>query len=301
LSKPGTSESTAVAGQTRWFTEEVHPHDASLKAYLRGSFPSVRDVDDVVQESYLRIWKARAIHPISSARAFLFRIARHLALDTLRHENNHARIEQYEMAFRMQTSVPELGDLSDKPPSTWELYGDGAREAGSFAYNCLIARRLAERGVRFTQVYQRGWDVHADVVGMLPELCAETDRGCFALITDLERRGLLDDTLVVWGGEFGRTVYRQGGLSRKNYGRDHHPRCFTTWMAGGGVKAGVAYGRTDDFSYNVVHDPVHVRDFNATVLHLLGIDHERLAFRHQGLDQKLTGVVPARVVNELIA
>jgi hypothetical protein len=213
----------------------------------------------------------------------------------------HARIHQYEMAFRMQASLPELTDLSDEPASTWALYGEEAKQVGSFAYNCLLARRMAERGVRFTQVYQRGWDVHSNVVGNLPKLCAATDRGSYAMVTDLKRRGLLDDTLVIWGGEFGRTVYSQGGLSKDNYGRDHHPRCFTTWMAGGGTKKGYVHGQTDDFSYNVVKDPVHVRDFNATVLRLLGINHERLTFKFQGLAQKLTGVVPAKIVPDLIA
>jgi arylsulfatase A-like enzyme len=160
---------------------------------------------------------------------------------------------------------------------------------------------MAERGVRFTQIYQRGWDVHGDVVGMLPKLCAATDRGSYALVTDLKRRGMLDDTLVIWGGEFGRTVYSQGGLSKTNYGRDHHPRCFTMWLAGGSVKTGIAYGETDDFCYNIVRDPVHVRDFNATLLHLLGIDHEKLTFKFQGLDQKFTGVIPAKVVTGLLS
>ena len=213
----------------------------------------------------------------------------------------HARIHQYEMAFRMQTSLPEVTDMSDEPASTWTLYGEEAKQPGTFAYNCLLARRMAERGVRFTQVYQRGWDVHSNVVGNLPKLCMATDRGSYALVTDLQRRGLLDDTLVIWGGEFGRTVYSQGGLSKDNYGRDHHPRCFTTWMAGGGTKAGYVNGQTDDFCYNVVKDPVHVRDFNATVLRLLGMNHERFTFKFQGLEQKLTGVVPAKVVPDLIA
>jgi arylsulfatase A-like enzyme len=164
-----------------------------------------------------------------------------------------------------------------------------------------MARRMAERGVRFVQIFQRGWDVHFNVVPDLPVLCAATDRGCYALITDLKRRGLLDDTLVTWGGEFGRTVYSQGGLTKDNYGRDHHPRCFTAWMAGGGVEPGVAYGETDEFSYNIVSDPVHLRDYNATILHLLGFDHQKLTFPFQGLDQKLTGVEPARIVSALLA
>jgi hypothetical protein len=213
----------------------------------------------------------------------------------------NSRIAQYEMAFRMQSSVPELTDLSKEPQSTWDLYGPDAKEPGTFAYNCLLARRMAERGVRFTQIYKRGWDVHDNVVGMLPELCQETDRGCYALVTDLKRRGLLDDTLVIWAGEFGRTVYSQGGLTQENYGRDHHPRCFTTWMAGAGVRPGITFGETDEYSYNVVKDPVHVRDFNATILHCLGIVHTKFTYRFQGLDQKLTSPVPAFVVQGLLA
>jgi hypothetical protein len=213
----------------------------------------------------------------------------------------NARIAQYEMAYRMQTSVPELADLSKEPQSTWDLYGPDAKEPGTFAYNCLMARRMAERGVRFTQVYKRGWDVHGNVTGTLPILCQETDRACYALVTDLKQRGLLDDTLVIWGGEFGRTVYSQGGLTPENYGRDHHPRCFTTWIAGGGVRPGITYGETDEFSYNVAKDPVHVRNYNATLLHCLGIDHNKLSYKFQGLDQKLTGPVPANVVQGLLA
>lgn len=212
-----------------------------------------------------------------------------------------SRISQYEMAFRMQTSVPELTDMRDEPAGTWDLYGPLAREPGTFAYNCLLARRMAERGVRFTQIYQRGWDLHVNAVGGTPAMAAAVDRGCYALITDLKQRGLLDDTLVVWGGEFGRTVYSQGGLTRENFGRDHHVRCFTSWMAGGGVKPGISYGETDDFSYNVVRDSVPVRDFNATILHLFGIDHNRLTFKFQGLEQKLTGTTPAKVVEGLLA
>jgi hypothetical protein len=213
----------------------------------------------------------------------------------------NSRIAQYEMAYRMQSSVPELADLSKEPQSTWDLYGPDAKEPGTFAYNCLMARRLAERGVRFTQVYKRGWDMHGDVPKLMPMTCQETDRGCYALVTDLKQRGMLDDTLVIWAGEFGRTVYSQGGLTPDNYGRDHHPRCYTTWMAGGGVRAGTTYGETDDYSYNVVKDPVTVRDFNATILHCLGIDHNKLTYKFQGLDQKLTGPVPASVVSGLLA
>ena len=211
------------------------------------------------------------------------------------------RISQYEMAFRMQTSVPELLDFSDEPQSTWDLYGPEAKEPGTFTYNCLLARRMAERGVRFSQIYHRGWDVHGDVGGLLPKLCHDVDRACFALITDLKARGMLNDTLVMWGGEFGRTIYSQGGLTKDNYGRDHHPKCFTTWLAGGGVKPGISYGETDDFSYNVATNGVPVRDYNATILHCLGIDHEKLTFKFQGLEQKLTGVIPAKVVKEILA
>ncbi len=213
----------------------------------------------------------------------------------------NARIAQYEMAYRMQTSVPDLVDMSKEPQSTWDLFGPDAKVPGTFAYNCLLARRLAERGVRFTQIYKRGWDTHGNVAGLLPMLAGETDRACYALVTDLKRRGLLDDTLIIWAGEFGRTVYSQGGLSAENYGRDHHPRCYTTWMAGGGVQPGITYGETDDYSYNVAKDPVHVRVFNATILHCLGIDHNKLSYKFQGLDQKLTGPVPASVVQGLLA
>lgn len=213
----------------------------------------------------------------------------------------NSRIAQYEMAYRMQVSVPELTDMSDEPKSTWDLYGPDAKEPGTFAYNCLMARRMAERDVRFVQVYKRGWDVHTNVTGTLPVLCQETDRASYALIADLKQRGLLDDTLVVWAGEFGRTVYSQGGLTKDNYGRDHHPRCFTTWMAGGGIRRGIVFGETDDYSYNIVKDPVPVRDFNATILHCLGIDHNKLTYEYQGLDQKLTGTTPAEVVTGLLA
>ncbi|WP_367873932.1 DUF1501 domain-containing protein [Luteolibacter sp. Populi] len=213
----------------------------------------------------------------------------------------NVRIAQYEMAFRMQVSVPELTDLSDEPESIWEMYGPKAKEPGTYAYNCLMARRMAERGVRFTQIFHRGWDTHGDLPNRMKILCEDVDRPTAALIADLKQRGLLEDTLVVWGGEFGRTVYSQGGLSKENYGRDHHPRCFSMWMAGGGVKPGTVYGETDEFSYNIVKDPIHIRDLNATILHLLGIDHEKLTFKFQGLEQKLTGVEPARVVKEILS
>jgi len=213
----------------------------------------------------------------------------------------NARISQYEMAFRMQASVPDLTDLSKEPKSTWDLYGEKAKEPGTYAYNCLMARRMAERGVRFTQVFHRSWDHHTNLPEDVKILAEDSDRGTYALVTDLKRRGLLDDTLVIWGGEFGRTVYSQGTLTKDDYGRDHHPRCFTMWMAGGGTKAGITYGETDDFSYNIVKDPVHVRDLHATILRQFGIDHQKLTFKFQGLDQKLTGVIPAKVVSELLA
>ena len=213
----------------------------------------------------------------------------------------HTRIEQYELAFRMQSSVPDLTNIADEPESTMELYGQEAKKPGTFANSVLLARRMVERDVRFVQIYLNNWDHHGNVAKRLPSQCKDIDQATYGLITDLKNRGLLDSTLVIWGGEFGRTIYSQGGLSKDNYGRDHHPRCFTMWMAGGGIKGGTIYGETDDFSYNIVKDPVHIRDFHATVLHLLGIDHERFTFKNQGLDLKLTGVEPARVVKELLA
>jgi uncharacterized protein (DUF1501 family) len=211
------------------------------------------------------------------------------------------RIEQYELAYRMQASVPELTDLTKEPEATYKLYGEAAKKPGTFANTALLARRMVERGVRFVQIYHNNWDTHSNVAGRLPMQCKDVDQPCHALIEDLKQRGMLDETLVIWGGEFGRTIYSQGGLSAQNYGRDHHPRCFTMWMAGGGFKGGTVLGETDDFSYNITKDPVHVRDFHATVLRQLGFDHERFTFKHQGLDQKLTGVLPARVVNEILA
>ena len=212
-----------------------------------------------------------------------------------------ARVAQFEMAFRMQSSVPELTDLSKEPASTYKLYGDDARNGGTFANTCVMARRLIERGVRFVQVYHRGWDQHALLPETLAAQCKDVDQGCFGLVQDLKSRGLLDETLVIWGGEFGRTVYSQGKLTDTNYGRDHHPRCFTMWLAGGGIKGGVVHGETDEFSYNIVRDPVHVRDLQATILHQFGIDHERFTYRYQGLDQKLTGVEKASVVKNLLS
>ena len=200
-----------------------------------------------------------------------------------------ARIANYEMAFRMQSSIPEVTDLASETDSTFELYGPEAKIPGTFAANCLQARRLAEKGVRFIQLYHQDWDHHGGVPGAIPKLCRETDRGCAALIQDLKQRGMLEDTLVVWGGEFGRTNYCQGKLST-NFGRDHHPRCFTMWMAGGGVKNGVVYGETDDLGYNIVADGVHVHDLQATILNQLGIDHEALTYKFQGRRYRLTDV-----------
>ena len=210
------------------------------------------------------------------------------------------RISQYEMAFRMQFSVPELTDLSQEPEETFELYGEDARKPGTFAANCLLARRLVERDVRFVQIFHRGWDHHYDLPRDLPLQCRDIDQACRALIIDLKRRGLLKDTLLVWGGEFGRTVYCQGTLTKTNYGRDHHPRCFTMWLAGGGVKPGIVYGETDDFSYNIIKDPVHIHDLNATILYLLGIDHTKLTYRFQGREFRLTDVA-GNVVQGILA
>jgi uncharacterized protein (DUF1501 family) len=211
------------------------------------------------------------------------------------------RMAQYEMAYRMQTSVPEMMDLSDEPESTYKLYGEDARKPGTFARNVVLARRMAERGVPFIQLFHRAWDQHGNLPRDIRNQCRDIDRASAGLVADLKQRGMLDDTLVIWGGEFGRTIYSQGKLSDKNHGRDHHGRCFTTWLAGGGVKAGFEYGKTDDHSYNILENPVHIRDLNATVLHLLGIDHERFSFRYQGLDQRLTGVEGAKVVHDIIA
>jgi len=216
-------------------------------------------------------------------------------LNQMRAEEFHdpeinTRISQYEMAFQMQTSVPELTDLSKEPARTFELYGEDARRRGTFASNCLMARRLAERGVRFIQLYHRGWDHHSLLAPGITEQCQGTDQASAGLVQDLKERGLLEDTLVVWAGEFGRTVYCQGKMTHEQYGRDHHPRCFTTWMAGGGIKPGVTIGETDDYSYNVTKDPVHVHDLNATILNCLGVDHTRLTYKYQGRHFRLTDV-----------
>jgi hypothetical protein len=211
-----------------------------------------------------------------------------------------ARIAQYEMAFRMQTSVPEAVDTSKEPDHIFDLYGPDARKPGTFASNCLLARRLAERGVKFIQLYHQGWDQHGNLPHGITVQCRETDQASAALVQDLKQRGMLDDTLVVWGGEFGRTNYSQGKLMANDYGRDHHPRCFTVWMAGGGVKRGLVFGETCEFGYNIVNDPVHVHDFHATLLRLLGIDHERLTYFYQGRRFRLTDV-SGQVVNTIIA
>lgn len=227
------------------------------------------------------------------------------ALNRLRLEETgdaeiETRIAQYEMAYRMQTSVPELTEVNDEPEKTFELYGEAAKKPGTYAYNALLARRMAERGVRFVQLFHRGWDTHGNLPGSLRKRCADTDQATAGLITDLKERGLLEDTLVIWGGEFGRTVYCQGDLGPNQYGRDHHPRCFTVWMAGGGVKPGMTYGATDDYGYNVAENPVSVHDFHATILHLLGIDHERLTFKFQGRNYRLTDV-HGHIVKDILA
>jgi hypothetical protein len=211
-----------------------------------------------------------------------------------------ARIDQYEMAFRMQASVPELSDLSAEPDHVFDMYGPDARKPGTYASNCLLARRLVERGVRSVQLFHRGWDHHNGLPKRLAEKCKQTDQASAALVKDLKQRGMLDDTLVIWGGEFGRTVYCQGELTKEVYGRDHHPRCFSLWMAGGGIKGGVSYGSTDDFSYNISENPVSVHDLHATLMHLLGVDHKKLTFKYQGRHFRLTDV-HGTVVNELLA
>ena len=236
---------------------------------------------------------------------------RRTMLDTLQKANKRlhekynnpetdARISQYEMAFRMQASVPDLVDISKEPESVKKMYGPDVEKPGTFAYNCLLARRMAEKDVRFTQIFHRGWDHHTGLPKNIRRQTKEVDQPAWALIQDLKQRGLLEDTLVVWGGEFGRTIYSQGTLTKDNYGRDHHPRCFTIWMAGGGIKGGQSHGVTDEFGYNVVQDPVHIRDLNATIMHNMGIDHERFSVKYLGLDQRLTGVEPARIIKNLL-
>jgi hypothetical protein len=232
-------------------------------------------------------------------------------LDTLADLNEHrfqqvgdpeirSRIAQYEMAFRMQASVPELVDIGSETQPTLEMYGPDVENSGSFASSCLLARRLVERGVRVVQILHRGWDQHNNLPGDIRLQCEDTDQPIGALLADLKQRGLLEETLVVWGGEFGRTVYSQGSLTATNYGRDHHPRNFAMWLAGGGIRGGLSIGETDDFSYNVVERPAHINDLNATILHCLGIDHQRLTYKFQGLDARLTGVEEAQVIQEAL-
>ncbi|MER2490722.1 DUF1501 domain-containing protein [Catenovulum sediminis] len=215
-------------------------------------------------------------------------------------EEIKSRIAQYEMAERMQSSVPDVTDFSDEPDWVFDLYGPDSRNPGTYAANCLLARRLAERNVKFIQLYHQGWDQHDNLPGGIKNQCEKTDQASAALVTDLKQRGLLDDTLVVWGGEFGRTNYSQGKLTESNYGRDHHPGCFTMWMAGGGVKPGMSYGESDDFGYNVTKDPVHVHDFQATLLHLMGVEHEKLTFKYQGRRFRLTDV-HGKIIKDILA
>jgi hypothetical protein len=212
----------------------------------------------------------------------------------------NARIAQYEMAFRMQASVPEVMDISQEPEETFKLYGPDSKDPGTYAANCILARKLLEKDVKFVQLYHQGWDHHGGLPAGIKKQCKDIDQPTAAFITDLKRRGLLEDTLVIWGGEFGRTVYSQGKLFPDDYGRDHHPKCFTMWMAGAGVKAGFTFGETDDFSYNIVKDPVHVHDFHATIMHLMGIDHERLTYKFQGRRFRLTDV-SGNVVKSLLS
>ncbi|MCH8215973.1 MAG: DUF1501 domain-containing protein [Planctomycetes bacterium] len=250
--------------------------------------------------------------PFLSNPAGVNRKARHQMLDFVAKVNQEQQvltgdpeiqtsIAQQEMAFRMQMSVPELTDLSTEPQAIMDMYGPEVHKTGSFARNCLLARRMAERDVRFIQLFHRGWDHHTALPKHLRGQARDVDQPIAALLKDLKQRGLLNETLVVFAGEFGRTTYAQGSRDRENYGRDHHPRCFTTWMAGGGIKGGISYGETDDFCYNIAKDPVHIRDFHATMLHQLGIDHNRLAFPYQGLDQRLTGVEESRVIKEILS
>lgn len=212
----------------------------------------------------------------------------------------HAKIKQYEMAYRMQTAVPEITDLSKEPDHIIKMYGPDCLVPGTYAANCLLARKLSESGVRFVQLYHQGWDQHGNLVGEMPMQAQDVDRASAALVTDLKQRGLLDETLVIWGGEFGRTNYCQGKLTKENYGRDHHPRCYSLWMAGGGIKAGITYGKTDEFGYNIVEDPVHVHDLHATILHLIGLNHEKLTFKHLGRRFRLTDV-HGKLVKGIIA
>lgn len=221
--------------------------------------------------------------------------------DRFNDPETQTRISQYELAFRMQAAVPDIMDISNEPKHVKELYGPDVEKPGSFARNVLLARRMAERGVRFIQLFHRGWDQHGSLPTKLAQQCEDTDQACAALIKDLKQRGMFDDTLIVCGGEFGRTIYSQGTLTKTNHGRDHHGRAFTTWLAGAGIKRGFEYGKTDDYSYNILENPVHIRDLNATILHQLGIDHNRLTFRYQGLDQRLTGVEDPKIVRDILS
>ncbi len=222
------------------------------------------------------------------------------AYELVGNAETQTRIQQYEMSFRMQASVPELTDMKTESDKTYEMYGPQSKTPGSFASSCMLARRMMERGVQFVQIFHRGWDQHGNLPRDIKPQCKDIDQPAWALIQDLKQRGMLDDTLVVWGGEFGRTVYSQGALTRSKYGRDHHPRAFSMWMAGGGIKGGQVYGETDDFGFNITKDPVHISDLHATILHQLGIDQHKLTFKYQGLDQKLTGVEPRKVIKGLI-
>ena len=225
----------------------------------------------------------------------------HLGFQKFGDPDIQTRISQYEMAYRLQSSVPELTDLSKESQAVLDMYGPDVKKPGSYASSALLARRLVERGVRFVQIMHRGWDSHSDLPAQLGGQCKDTDQPVAALIMDLKQRGMLNDVLVIWGGEFGRTVYSQGTLTKENYGRDHHPRNFCMWLAGGGIKGGVTLGETDEYSYNPVADPVHINEINATILHCLGIEHERFTFKFQGLDQKLTGVEPMKVIKPILA
>jgi len=296
-----------------WFSYGLGSENEDLPAFV---VMLSKNTNPIAQPIYDRLWGAGFLpsnhqgvklrsqgdpvlfldDPAGSSRADERRMLDRLAeLNELRAEEVGdpevtSRIAQYEMAHRMQMSVPELTDISDEPESTFELYGDDARVPGTHAANCLLARRLAERGVRFIQLFHRGWDHHFDVPKNMPIQCGETDQGSAALVTDLAQRGLLEDTIVIWGGEFGRTVYAQGSSTFEKYGRDHHPRCFTVWMAGGGFRPGTTYGETDDFSYNIARDPVSVHDLHATILHCMGVDHLKLTHLHAGRDFRLTDV-----------
>lgn len=267
--------------------------------FLPGKFGGValRSVGDPV----LYVQNPPGVSP-ASRRAMLDTLGElnHRTFDQYADPDTLTRISQYEMAFRMQTSVPDLTDLSKETKETLDLYGPEVTKPGSFAASALLARRLVERGVRAVQILHRGWDQHGNLPNEIRSQCRDTDQPTAALLTDLKRRGLLNSTLVVWGGEFGRTVYSQGGLSKTNYGRDHHPRNFCMWLAGGGIKGGTLYGETDDFSYNVATNPAHVNDLNATILHCLGIDHTKFTFKFQGLDQRLTGVEEQHPIRELL-